>query len=226
MSAETEPRSTPETHGDDLPPPGERASIAFLVVVAGISCAADLGTKAWAHARLAGVDFKRSSAKTVTVIPDHLDLIFAQNPGGAWSFLRSLPDGLRRPFFLFISAAAIIFIVSIYRRIHRDQTAMKWGLPLALGGAIGNLVDRVRFGWVIDFIDVYITRGGREHHWPTFNIADVAIVAGVALMGIDMITFARRARQARSTSPFRRWTPTTSPAGACMDWMSLSPSPR
>ena len=200
MSAETEPRSTPETPGDDFPPPGERASIAFLVVVAGISCAADLGTKAWAHARLAGVDLKRSSAKTVTVIPDHLDLIFAQNPGGAWSFLRSLPDGLRRPFFLFISAAAIVFIVSIYRRIHRDQTAMKWGLPLTLGGAIGNLVDRVRFGWVIDFIDVYITRGGREHHWPTFNIADVAIVAGVALMGIDMITFARRSRQAEAAA--------------------------
>lgn len=192
MSADTEPASTPS---DELPP-GERASTALLVVVALASCAADLGTKAWAHARLAGGDFKRASAKSITVIPDHLDLIFAQNPGGAWSFLRSLPDNLRRPFFLFISAAAIVFIVSIYQRIHRDQTAMKWGLPLALGGAIGNLVDRIRYGWVIDFIDVYVTRNGRELHWPTFNIADVAIVAGVALMGIDTVTSARRLRQA------------------------------
>jgi signal peptidase II len=190
MSADTEARSTP---GDELPP-GERASIAFLVVVAVVSCAADLATKAWAHAKLAGVDLKRSSAKSLTVIPDHLDFIFAQNPGGAWSFLRSLPDNLRRPFFLFISAAAIVFIVTIYRRIHRDQTAMKWGLPLALGGAVGNLIDRIRYGWVIDFIDVYVTRGGREHHWPTFNVADVAIVIGVALMGIDMIASSRRAK--------------------------------
>ena len=192
MSAEPEPGSTP---GDELPP-GERASTAFLVVVALVSCAADLGTKAWAHARLAGVDLRKGSLKSVTVIPDHLDLIFAQNPGGAWSFLRSLPDNLRRPFFLFISAAAIVFIVSIYQRIHRDQTAMKWGLALSLGGAFGNLADRIRYGWVVDFIDVYITRNGREHHWPTFNIADVAIVAGVALMGIDMVTSVRRLKEA------------------------------
>ncbi|MCC6556931.1 MAG: signal peptidase II [Polyangiaceae bacterium] len=196
MSDDTEPRSTP---GDELPP-GERASITFLVVVAAVSAAADLATKAWAHATLAGVDFKRSSAKTLTIIPNHLDFIFAQNPGGAWSFLRSLPDNLRRPFFLFISAAAIVFIVSIYRRIHRDQTAMKWGLPLALGGAIGNLVDRIRYGWVIDFIDAYITRGGREQHWPTFNVADIAIVVGVGLMGVDMVAHARRARAAERSA--------------------------
>lgn len=180
--------------GEELPP-GERASTLFLVVVAGLSCAADLLSKGWAQARLAGgVDGRRPVGKSITVIDGYLDLIFAQNPGGAWSFARELPEGLRRPFFLFISAAAIVFIVSIYRRVHRDQTSMKWGLPLALGGAIGNLVDRIRFGWVVDFIDVYFRRGAQEHHWPTFNIADVAIVVGVALMGVNMITSSRRAR--------------------------------
>jgi signal peptidase II len=69
---------------------------------------------------------------------------------------------------------------------------MRWGLPLALGGAMGNLVDRIRYGQVIDFIDMYFIRGGREHHWPTYNVADIAIVAGVALMIIDMILPARR----------------------------------
>lgn len=180
--------------GDELPP-GERASTLFLVIIAFVSCAADLATKAWAHARLAGVDGKRGGAKSITLIEGHLDFIFAQNPGGAWSFARGLPEGLRRPFFLFISAAAIVFIVSIYRRVHKDQTAMKWGLPLALGGAIGNLVDRIRYGWVIDFIDMYTVRGGREHHWPTYNVADVAIVAGVLLMGFSMISASRRARR-------------------------------
>ncbi|WP_437961055.1 signal peptidase II [Sorangium sp. So ce119] len=187
------PRASTAGHLPDELPPGERASLTFMAIVAVVSCAADLATKAWAHARLAGFDAKRSGAKVFTVIPDHLDFIFAQNPGGAWSFLRGLPDGLRRPFFLFVSAAAIVFIVSIYRRVHRDQTAMKWGLSLALGGAMGNLVDRIRYGWVIDFIDVYVSRGGQEFHWPTFNVADIAIVAGVILMSSDMIASARSA---------------------------------
>jgi signal peptidase II len=184
--------TTDAERSTDEIPEAERASTALLVAVAFVSCAADLATKAWAHSRLAGFDLKRSSAKTLTVIPNHLDFIFAQNPGGAWSFLRSLPDGLRRPFFLFVSSAAIVFIFSIYRRVHKDQIAMKWGLSLALGGAVGNLVDRVRYGWVVDFIDVYIARGGREAHWPTFNVADIAIVIGVVLMAMDMLSSARQ----------------------------------
>ncbi|WP_438020959.1 signal peptidase II [Sorangium sp. So ce315] len=187
------PRASTAAHLPDELPPGEQASLTFMAIVASVSCAADLVTKGWAHARLAGFDPKRSGPKVFTVIPDHLDFIFAQNPGGAWSFLRSLPDGLRRPFFLFVSAAAIVFIFSIYRRVHKDQTAMKWGLALALGGAMGNLVDRIRYGWVIDFIDVYVSRGGQEYHWPTFNVADIAIVAGVILMSTDMIAAARSA---------------------------------
>ncbi len=163
------------------------ASITFLVVVTGISLAADLVSKYYAKSRLSGFDLKTRSMPRVEIWKGHLDFIFAQNPGGAWSFLRGLPDTLRRPFFLVVSAAAIVFIISIYRRIGDDQRAMKWGLPLALGGAMGNLVDRMRYGWVVDFVDIYITRGGREHHWPTFNVADIAIVVGVGLMAIDML---------------------------------------
>jgi signal peptidase II len=173
-------------------PSGERASMVLLVVTAFSACAADLATKAWAHARLAGFDHQRSGLKSVQVIPNHLDFVFAQNPGGAWSLLRGVSDGIRRPFFLFISAAAVVFIVSIYRKVPKDHVAMQWGLSLALGGALGNLADRIRYGWVIDFIDVYIARGGREIHWPTFNVADIAIVAGVFLMGADMIGSSRR----------------------------------
>jgi signal peptidase II len=163
------------------------ASITFLVVVTGISLAADLASKYYAKSRLSGFDPKTRAMPRIEIWKDHLDFIFAQNPGGAWSFLRGLPDTLRRPFFLVVSAAAIVFIISIYRRIGDDQRAMKWGLPLALGGAMGNLVDRMRYGWVVDFIDIYISRRGREHHWPTFNVADIAIVVGVGLMAIDML---------------------------------------
>jgi len=173
--------------GADPAPPDvrKRASLAFLLVLTFISVVADLGTKWWATDRLSSIGGGRGLHR-IEVIKGYMSFTFAQNPGGAWSFLRSLPDTLRRPFFLVVSAAAIVFIVSIYRRVYRDQTAMKWGLPLALGGAIGNLADRVRYGWVVDFIDFYVKRGGREHHWPTFNVADIAIVIGVALMAIEM----------------------------------------
>lgn len=167
--------------------PRVRASTAFLVGATVVSLAADLATKAWAKDWLSAFDPKAHGLRKVEVLKGHIDFIFAQNPGGAWSFLRSLPDSLRRPFFLVVSAAAIVFIISIYQRVHRDQLAMKWGLPLALGGAMGNLADRIRYGWVVDFIDFSMKWGGREHHWPTFNVADIAIVVGVALMAIDML---------------------------------------
>jgi signal peptidase II len=184
--------SLPREAGPPAPSSPERPpSIVFLVVLTTLSLAADLVTKAWAKHTLSGFDQKLKAARKITLIKDHLDLIFAQNPGGAWSFLRGLPDTLRRPFFLVVSAAAIVFIVSMYQRLHPDQRAMKWGLPLALGGAMGNLVDRIRYGWVIDFVDAYLVRGGREHHWPTFNVADIAIVIGVGLMAISMLFSAR-----------------------------------
>jgi signal peptidase II len=172
-------------------PPARPPSVLLLTVVTVLSLAADLVTKWWAKANLSGYDPVLKSVRRVTVIKDHVDFIFAQNPGGAWSLFRSMPDTLRRPFFLVVSAIAIVFIVSIYRHIHPDQRGMKWGLPLALGGAMGNLVDRIRYGWVIDFVDVYLTRGARQHHWPTFNVADVAIVVGVGLMAISMLSTAR-----------------------------------
>ncbi len=170
-----------------LPAGGYVPSRWFLGITAFVVAAADIGTKEWAKWALAGPDLKRSS-KHIEAIPGHLDFIFAQNPGGAWSFLRSVPDGIRRPFFLFVSAAAIVFIVSVYGRLERRQWAMRWGLPLALGGAIGNLADRVRYGWVVDFIDAYYKGGANEVHWPTFNVADVAIVFGVGLMALDLLS--------------------------------------
>lgn len=178
-------------------PNGYHASIPFLVVVTIISAAADLATKWWAKAMLSGVD--KSKPRSITVLANHCDFIYTLNPGGAWSFLRGLPENLRRPFFLFVSSAAIVFIISVYRRLHPEQWAMRWGLPLALGGAIGNLVDRIRYGSVIDFIDVYVFYKGRDQHWPTFNVADIAIVAGVLLMALD--TFAARNRHAPTVTP-------------------------
>ena len=79
--------------------------------------------------------------------------MLAKNRGGAWGLLQSANENVRRPFFLLVSVAAITFIVTLYRRLQPKQRALKWGLPLVLGGALGNVFDRIRYGHVIDFID-------------------------------------------------------------------------
>lgn len=166
----------------------------FLAVVSLVSLAADLGSKAWAKGALE--DPKVYGGKTIRVIGDHVAFIFAKNRGGAWGLLQDESEAVRRPFFFVVSLAAIVFIVTLYRRVTPQQTALKWGLPLVLGGALGNLVDRIRYGYVVDFIDVHVTSTFR---WPTFNIADIAIVVGVGLMAIDMFTSRKPAPVAASS---------------------------
>ncbi len=191
--------------GTDPPPDGEARpsapsevvqppSYVFFAVVATVSAALDLGSKEWATHALTAFDPARDGQRSIIVIPNLFDLQYAQNPGGAWSMLRSLPEIYRRPFFLFVSTAASVFITSVYGKIDRRDFAMKWGLPLALGGAIGNLVDRVRHGYVVDFLHFFVKRPGKDYHWPTFNVADVWIVVGVALMGLTIL-FSRRRRE-------------------------------
>jgi signal peptidase II len=175
--------------------PPWRPNYVFLTAVSILSLAADLGTKAWAKGRLADAPF---SARSIELVQDHVALRFAENKGGAWGLLQGEPESIRRPFFLGISAIAVVFIVSLYRKLTPQQTALKWGLPLVLGGALGNLVNRIQYNYVVDFIDVragfirwlngLISPGNPTDHWPTFNIADVAIVVGVILMAVDMFT--------------------------------------
>lgn len=178
-----------------------RPSPMFLAVVALIALVADVATKLWAEQRLEGIPGH------VTVIENHLVFVLAKNRGGAWGLLQNESENVRRPFFLLVSVAAIVFIVTLYRRLQARQRALKWGLPLVLGGALGNVFDRVRYGHVIDFIDYradwlrslneivgkYYSRHIVTDHWPTFNVADVAICIGVGLMAVDMLT-SRRAK--------------------------------
>jgi lipoprotein signal peptidase len=163
--------------------PAYRPSYVFLAVVATLALVADLGTKLWAERRL---DRPDAYFHPVEVIKGNLDFVLAKNRGGAWGLLQDTPEYVRRPFFLLVSALAITFIVSLYRRLGPTQRALRWGLPLVLGGALGNLVDRIRYSHVIDFIHAHMKWGGRDHSWPTFNVADIAICVGVGLMAIDM----------------------------------------
>jgi signal peptidase II len=187
-----------EAEGDDVVAApaasaiGPRPSYAFLVVVTLITLAADLGTKFWAERRFENA---RGAARQMEVVKDLLIFRLAKNKGGAWGILSGESPALRVSFFIAISIVAVIFILTLYRKTTRDQKALTWGLPLVLGGALGNLVDRIRYGEVVDFIEVHL--GSYQH--PTFNIADIAIVAGVALMAIDMFT--PRRRKGGTTAP-------------------------
>jgi signal peptidase II len=186
--------ATPAVKPADPTVPTPRPNYLFLGLVSIVTLALDLGSKIWAKSHLE--DAKSFADRHVDVIPKLMSLTFARNKGGAWGLLQEESESVRRPFFFSISLLAVIFIVSLYRRLTPDQTALKWGLPLVLGGALGNLVNRIQYNFVVDFIDVYAKWGGENHHWPTFNIADVAIVAGVGLMAIDMFTSRKPAKPA------------------------------
>ena len=180
---------------------GPRPSTTFLAVVSIVSLVSDIVTKLWAEKKLEGYP------GYVNVLDNHLMFVLAKNKGGAWGLLQGQSENVRRPFFLLVSVAAIAFIVTLYRRLQPNQHALKWGLPLVLGGALGNVFDRIRYGFVIDFIDYradwikklneLIQKKYPAHivtdHWPTFNVADIAICVGVALMAIDMLTSRRGA---------------------------------
>ena len=196
----------------DAPPPGDallgapppvvaprnRPSYVFLAVVSIVTLAADIGTKLWAEKALQTATQMPTPKQ---VIKGVFGFVLAKNKGGAWGLLQGSAENIRKPFFVVVSVLAIAFIVSLYRRLHERQSALKWGLPLVLGGALGNLVDRIRYGYVIDFIDWQATWGGTQHHWPTFNVADIAICVGVALMAIDMLTARRSAVPAPPIEP-------------------------
>lgn len=205
---DTSPPDTPAAQGTTAEPQA-RPSYLFLGVLAGVSLLLDVATKAWAEMRLA-----EPGTPAIIVIEDHLAMVYARNPGGAWGLLQNQDEMIRRPFFLVASGLAVVFIVSLYAKLTAEQRALKWGLPLVLGGALGNLADRIVRGEVIDFIDyraswvegmntliAKVFEGWHvTSHWPTFNVADICICIGVGLMAVDMFT-QRRAPESESPQP-------------------------
>ena len=119
----------------------------------------------------------------VEVFPG-LNMTLCYNKGAAFSFL-SNAGGWQRWFFMAISLVVSIALVYWLRDVDKNRKALTWGLTLILGGAVGNLIDRSMYGYVIDFIDVYY----EYWHFPAFNIADSAIFVGVSLLIFDMFTY-------------------------------------
>jgi len=123
----------------------------------------------------------------LTVIDGFFELNHARNEGAAFGLFRSHTV----EFFLIVSILAIGFIIYYFLKLERHHLLLTTALAMILGGAMGNLLDRIRHGFVVDFLRFYIDK----HSWPTFNVADIAIVVGVFLFAFDMIRTEMRMRQ-------------------------------
>jgi signal peptidase II len=123
-----------------------------------------------------------SDDTTVTIIPGLFSLVRVENRGVAFGFLSGLSSNIGLVVILGISLAALTVVCFLLWKT--APTARRTGIALALilGGAVGNLIDRVARGSVVDFLDFYV----RSYHWPAFNIADSAIVVGAGLLLLDL----------------------------------------
>lgn len=131
----------------------------------------------------------------VPVIEGFFDLRYARNPGAFFSLGADLAPDVRRAVFVLASLAASLLIVRLYARATEDQRALRAGLALLLSGALGNLIDRIVSGAVVDFVHLYF----RDLHWATFNVADVLITAGLGFLVLDL--FRRREEPTPALAP-------------------------
>ena len=112
---------------------------------------------------------------------------YVRNPGAAWGALAGLPDSIRVPFFYIVTIVAVVIIGLYMRATPVEHRLTRFALALILSGAIGNFIDRLRLGYVIDWIDVRWNVLGWRYAFPNFNVADSAITVGLAFMIFDMI---------------------------------------
>ena len=141
-----------------------------LAIVAGLVVAADQISKALILKNL-------PLHHSIPVIAGLFDITHILNPGGAFGFMAGMSSIVRTIVFLFISSMAVGLIFYFYCKTPPTYKLLATGFALIFGGAVGNLIDRVRFGTVVDFLDFYIG----NHHWPAFNIADSAITVGIII---------------------------------------------
>jgi signal peptidase II len=128
--------------------------------------------------------------QSIPVIDNFFHITYLRNRGAAFSFLANV--SWRLPFFIGITLIAAIVILVAFRKLREDQRTAQSALAMVFSGAIGNLIDRIRLGEVIDFLDVH----WYQHHWPAFNVADSLICVGVFLLMIDMIKEEKRSKPA------------------------------
>lgn len=171
-----------KTHTSATPPPsraveGPGAKYRRLGWIAGSVVVADQVTK--------GVILDRLDLyQIIAVVPGFFNITHIQNPGGAFGFLAQQSPLVRSLVFLLMSFLAVCLIFWFYRQTPPTHRFLAAGFAMIFGGAIGNLIDRIRFGRVVDFLDFYVG----AWHWPAFNVADSAITTGIAIFLLHVVT--------------------------------------
>ncbi len=150
-------------------------SIVFVVILA------DQLTKAWITSSFHLYDVKE-------IIPGLFNLVYVTNSGAAFSMLADVESVWRHYFFYLIGGVATIGLTIAYWKMRHLRTSYTVALALIAGGAVGNLIDRVRFGAVVDFLDFFIGK----YHWPAFNVADSAICVGAGLFLVINVLESRK----------------------------------
>jgi signal peptidase II len=144
----------------------------WLLAISGVLIALDQLTKVYVHTHF-------HLGESVVVIPNFFNFTYVRNFGAAFGFLAESHPSFRELFFLSMPPIALVIILGILRGVKDDDTKQIIALSSIFGGAIGNYIDRLRFRYVIDFLDFHLYN---RWSWPAFNIADMAIVGGVCLL--------------------------------------------
>jgi signal peptidase II len=152
----------------------------MLGLIGGTVLILDQLTKLWIDAT-----FRLGEQKPI--ISGFFDLHYIRNTGAAFGFLSGTHSSFRIPFFVGISLIAVGIILYLFKKLEDSLILVPFSLSLVLGGALGNLIDRIRLGEVIDFALIHY----RGFRWPAFNVADTAITIGVILL-MCQILFARK----------------------------------
>lgn len=199
-------------------PATERAKWTLFAVVSVVSLVLDQVTKIWARAELPtypaqcvipdGMIPGSAAPKCVGVPVSVMDSFWhwrlSMNPGSAFGLFSS--QGGARIFLSVVGVAAVFGMLWMLRKSRADQRVLHWALAFVAGGAVGNLIDRIYYGVVTDFIlwhlgdfkpGAHAGAGRWEHEWPVFNIADVVLVVGVGLMFIDIQKEGKREKALR-----------------------------
>jgi len=196
----TEPASTTISETASSGASARRKYLMFTVFAV-ISFALDQWTKVLARRDLR----PRGPFNPKVVIRDYFDLRYAENPGVAFSMFQNLPGN--RVILTLLALGALVLVIHYLRKTTVENTRLHIALGLVGGGAIGNLVDRVIYGRVTDFIvwKIHLEKPSLGldagwHEWPAFNIADAALCIGVGLMLLDQIITWRAARKAQAST--------------------------
>lgn len=154
----------------------------IVFILAGVILFLDQATKIWIQNTIPLWESK-------TVIPGLFNLVHVLNKGAAFGFLADLEGNMQTYFFIGVTGLAVVLIFHLLKTVDRQDHYLFTALGLILGGALGNLIDRIRLGMVIDFLDIYVG----SHHWPAFNVADMAISTGAILL---LVSFYKKKRYA------------------------------